>query len=466
MGGLTDTKIKAARPKDRPYKLGDGGQLYLYVAPSGGRSWRMNYQWGKNAQGKPVQKTLTIGLYPAISLRDAREARDEAKAMLAKGIEPKPEALFQRGQGPVEKRQTLEMVARDWHALQALQWSAVHNKDVLMSLEADVFPVAGNRTLPELSAADLYDLLQKIVGRGAIETAHRTLQRLNAIFVYGIARGFTRENPAAGLKVALPKKPKVKRQAAIVKLEDLRQLLVDCEAERCRASTKLALRFLALTAVRPNELHGARWSEFENLGGEKPIWRIPSSRMKGNEDRKTEEDGDHFVPLAPEAVDVLDCMRALSGNYELIWPGDRTFLKPMSENTLRALLIRAGYYQRHVPHGFRAAFSTIMNERCERAWRAAGHTGASPDRAIIDLMLAHIPADRASHSEGAYNRAAYMDRRRELAEEWARILLADMWPPAIHIGQPIRWQTFNPKLPDQRVGLLRGRPRSGKPSKR
>ena len=456
MGALTDTKIKAAKARDKGYKLSDGGQLYLYVAPTGGRSWRMNYQFGRSAQDKPVQKTLTIGAYPAISLRDARDARDAAKALLAKGIEPKPDALFSRAVEE-DRRDTLEDLARDWHKLQQSQWSKVHAKDVLGSLEADVFPALGKKRLPQISAADLYALLQAVVKRGAIETAHRVLQRLNAIFVYGIARGMTRDNPASGLKVAIPKKPKAKRQPAVTTLPDLRQLLVDCEAERCRAATKLALRFIALTAVRPNEIHGARWGEFEGLTGPVPIWRIPAARMKGDEERKAEEEGDHLVPLAPQAVEVLECMRLLTGNLELVWPSDRHPHRQMSENTLRALLIRAGYYQRHVPHGFRAAFSTIMNERCERTWRESGHNTASPDRAIIDLMLAHVPSGEASHSEGAYNRAAYMERRRELACEWADILLADMWPPTIHIGQPIRWQSFNPKRPDQPASVHRYR---------
>ena len=285
MGALTDTKIKAAKARDKAYKLSDGGQLYLHVAPSGARSWRMNYQFGKNEAGNAIQKTLTIGAYPAISLRDARDARDAAKGMLAKGAEPKPGDLFGRGEALIDRGPTLESVGRDWLALQASRWSKVHANDVLVRLEEDVFPVLGARPIAEISAADVHDMLQIIVKRGAIETAHRVCQRLNAIFVYGIARGMTRDNPAGGLKIALPRKPKSKRQPAITKLEDLRQLIVDCEAQRCRAPTKLALRFIALTAVRPNEIHGARWAEFEDLDGPAPLWRIPAERMKGDEDR-------------------------------------------------------------------------------------------------------------------------------------------------------------------------------------
>ncbi|GMM59840.1 tyrosine-type recombinase/integrase [Novosphingobium sp. IK01] len=435
MGMLSDTKVRGAKGTGKAYKLSDGEQLYLHVSAVGGRVWRMNYQFGRNAQGKPAQKTLTIGPYPAISLKDARDARDLAKSMLAKGIEPRPGDLFERGAGH-DTRPTFKGVAMAWHKLQMQRWSKVHAKDVLDCLEKLVFPVIGDLAIEDIQSPEVLRLLQKIVDGGAIETAHRTRQRISAIFVYGIATNQTVRDPAASLAIALPRKPKAKPQPAITDLPALRQMLVDCEAERCRAHTKLALRLLALTAVRPNEIHGARWDEFEDLDGEEPLWRIPAHRMKGDVDRKAEEDGDHLVPLAPQAVDVLKAMMPLTGDLELIFPSDRHVHRPMSENTLRALLIRAGYYQRHVPHGFRSAFSTIMNERVERAWREAGHATASPDRAIIDLMLAHVPTNRV---EGAYNRAAYMPRRRELAQEWADILLADMWPPAIHIGQPMRY---------------------------
>lgn len=436
MGALTDAKVRNARAGEKAYKLTDGGQLYLHVSASGGRTWRMNYQFGRNDQGKPIQKTLTIGSYPAISLKDAREARDLAKSMLAKGTEPKPNDLFQRAEPPEDIRPTFEAIGRDWHNLQKGRWSKVHSKDVLDNLESDVFPDLGHLPIDDIQAPAVLTLLQGIANRGAVETAHRTRQRISAIFVYGIATGQARHDPAASLSIALPRKPKSKPQPAVTTLAGLRQLLIDCEAERCRAQTKLAMRLLALTAVRPNELHGARWAEFEDLDGEKPLWRIPAHRMKGDMDRKSETDGDHLVPLAPQAVDIIRAMAPLTGDLALMFPTDRHPHKPMSENTLRALLIRAGYYQRHVPHGFRSAFSTIMNERVERQWRAAGNSGVSPDRAIIDLMLAHVSKDKV---EGAYNRAAYMERRREIVCEWADLLVGDMWPPQIHIGQPIRW---------------------------
>lgn len=444
MNLLSDTRVRSAKATGTAYKLTDGQQLYLHISPKGARSWRMNYQLRRSDGEKLLQKTLTIGSYPAISLKQAREARDLAKSMLARGIEPKPSDLFQRAAPPVDTRPRFGAVARDWHSLQKVRWSSVHATDVITSLEADVFPKLEGRPIEEIAAPDIFAVLQAVVNRGAIETAHRLRQRISAIFAYSIALGMARSDPAASLALALPPKPRSKKQPAITDLGRLRQLLVDCEAERCRAPTKLALRFLALTAVRPNEVHGARWEEFEDLEGDQPLWRIPASRMKGDLDRKADELYDHVVPLAPQAVAVINAVRAVNGDLPLVFPSDRHVRKPMSENTLRALLIRAGYYQRHVPHGFRAAFSTIMNERCERSWRAAGHKGPSPDRAIIDLMLAHSPPNKV---EGAYNRAAYMDRRRELACEWADLLLADMWPAEMHVGQPIRWAATGPGRP-------------------
>ena len=446
MGALTDAKVRNAKAAGKAYKLSDGGQLYLHVSNAGGRTWRMNYQYGRNGQGNPAQKTLTIGSYPAISLKDAREARDVAKALLAKGREPKPDDLFERATPAADTRPTFEVIGREWFELQKPRWSKVHSKDVLDNLANEVFCHIGHLPIVTIDAPTVFGLLRGIAGRGAVETAHRTRQRISAIFVYAIATGRAPIDPAASLSIALPRKPKAKPQPAVRDLHELRQMLILCEAERCRAPTKLALRLLALTAVRPNELHNARWAEFEDIDGAEPLWRIPAHRMKGDKDRKAEIEGDHLVPLAPQAVAVIRAMVPLTGDLALVFPSERHVHKPMSENTLRALLIRTGYYQRHVPHGFRSAFSTIMNERVERQWRDSGHTGASPDRAIIDLMLAHVPQG-VSGSEGDYNRAAYMARRRELACQWADILLADMWPPEIHMGQPIRFAANGPGRP-------------------
>ncbi len=444
---LTDAKIKAAKAKEAAYKLADANQLFLHVTPAGGKHWRMNYTFGRNAAGKPAQKTLSFGSYPVMTLLEARQRRDEAKAMLREGRDPAVERRVAVQAKAAEHGNTFEIVARRWYDLRKPTWSEVHAADVLRSLDRDAFPAIGDLPLAAIESPKLLEMLNAIEQRGAIETAHRLRQRVSDIFVYAIAAGLAKADPAASLGKALRKKPRAKKQPSVIdrirdhdaQLAAVKQTLADCDAERCRATTKFALRLLALTAVRPNEVQNARWNELEDLDGAEPLWRIPAARMKGDADRKADEDGDHLVPLAPEAVAVIRALRPLTGGYQLMFPSERHSHKPISENTLRALLIRAGYYQRHVPHGFRAAFSTIMNERPDRQ---------KDDRAVIDLMLAHVPKDKV---EGAYNRASYMPRRRELAQEWGKLIAADLAAPEDHVGKPIRWADTSPKAPQAKL---------------
>lgn len=426
---LNDAKVKAAKAKDKPYKLGDAEQLYLLVSTTGSRLWRMNYSIRSSPTAPAKQKTLSLGSYPALTLVAARKKRDEAKELIRQGIDPAVKRKVDVLATAEAHSHTFEIVARTWWQKQLARWSKVHAGDVIKSLDENVFPHIGALPISTIKAPKLLEILTIVEDRGAIETAHRIRSRISSIFVYAIAAGLAEHDPAASLGKALKPVPRAKKQPAITGLQEVQQMLLDCEAERCRASTKLALRLLALTAVRPGELRGARWDEFEDLDGDNPLWRIPAARMKGTEDRKNEEGGDHIVPLSRQSVEVLGVLHRLSGDLALVFPGERHPHKPISENTLRALLIRAGYHQRHVPHGFRAAFSTIMNERA----KAAKLDG---DRAVIDLMLAHVPKDKV---EGAYNRADYMPRRRELAQEWADLLVADFWPPEVHLGQPIRY---------------------------
>jgi len=443
---LTDAKIKAAKPREKEYRLSDAGQLYLQVSPAGGRHWRMNYTYGRSKANpdKPAQKTLAFGSYPSVTLLDARRRRDEAKDLLRQGKDPAVEKRIEAKTRIDATGNTFEAIARRWYALKQPGWNVVHANDVITSLERDVFPHIGDLPITVIKAPKLLDVLQVVERRGAIETAHRLRQRISAVFVYGIAAGVCEADPAASLNKALKEVPRAKKQPSVIdgkrdqesRIIAVRQLLIDCEAERTRATTKLAMRLIALTAVRPGELHGARWDEFQDLDGKEPLWVIPAERMKGDKDRKAEEQGEHRVPLSTQAVEVIEVLRQLTGRLALVFPGERHLHRQMSENTLNALLKRAGYGGIHVPHGFRAAFSTIMNEHVKTH-------GSADDRAIIDLMLAHVPQG-TSGSEGAYNRAAYMPRRRELAQEWGDMLLRDFWPAEVHLGKPIRYAATGP----------------------
>ncbi len=418
---LTDAKVRAAKPRAKSYKLTDTNRLYLLVTPSGGKLWRWNYDY----DGK--QKSMAFGAYPLVSLAEVRAKRDEAYSTLCEGHDPtvlkklRIEANIEAG------RQTFERVAREWHGNAKAQWAKIHAADIIRSLERAVFPAIGALPIAQLTPPLVLGVLREIEARGAIETAKRVRQRISAVFVYAIAQGIAKDDPAEKLGAVL--KPLRKgRQPAITDLVPLRKMIVTAEQDYARPITRLALRFLALTAVRPSELRGAQWDELEDLNGKEPLWRIPSARMKGDLDRKEEIAGDHLVPLTRQAVAVLKALWPMTGDGPLLFPSSRHTHRPMSENAIGYLLNRAGYHGHHVPHGFRAAFSTIMNEWAERE-------GKDHDRKVIDLMLAHVSKEKV---EGAYNRAAYMPRRRELAQVWADMLSEGLPDPCSLIGPPAR----------------------------
>lgn len=418
---LTDTKVRNAKPRPKSYKLTDTNRLFLLVAPGGGKLWRWNYVYdGKN-------KTMAFGAYPMVSLADARAKRDNAYAILSEGNDPGVAKKLRIEANLEAARQTFEKVAREWHENAKAQWAKIHAADIIRSLERDIFPSIGDLPIAQLTPPLVLAALREVEARGSIETAKRIRQRISAVFVYAIAQGIATTDPAEKLGAVL--KPLRKgRQPAITTLVPLRKMIATAEQDYARPITRLALRFLALTAVRPSELRGARWDEFEELNGKEPLWRIPSARMKGDLERKEESDGDHLVPVTPQAVAVLKALWPLTGEGPLLFPSNRHTHRPMSENAIGYLLNRAGYHGHHVPHGFRAAFSTIMNEWAERE-------GKDHDRKVIDLMLAHVPKEKV---EGAYNRAAYMPRRRELASIWADMLSDGLPEPGTLIELPVK----------------------------
>jgi integrase len=396
---LTDAAIKAAKPAPKPYKLTDQAGLYLQVTSAGSKLWRMRYEFHRK------EKLLSFGPYPYVSLAEARGRRDAAKRLLREGRDPSLEKKLERTRTRAALANGFESVARDWFGRMTPTWTERHAADVLTSLERDVFPQLGAMPISEISPPAVLAVLRMIEARPAIESARRVRQRMSAVFVYGIASGICQTDPAAIVQGAMA--PLIKgRQPAIVDLDEAREVLRRAEGVPAHPVTKLALRLLALTAVRPGEIRGAAWSEFEQLDGGEALWRIPAPRMKMKQE--------HVVPLSRQAVAVIAAVRLLTGRGPLVFPNARHAHRPMSENAIGYLLNRAGYHSRHVPHGWRATFSTIMNER---------YFG---DRLVIDLMLAHAPRDKV---EAAYNRAAHMPRRRELAQAWADLLLQQM-PPA------------------------------------
>ncbi|MFA5958759.1 tyrosine-type recombinase/integrase [Hyphomicrobium sp.] len=405
---LTDAKARNAKPKASPYYLADGRGLSLYVSPAGSRLWRFRYRFG----GKP--RTLTLGEYPGLSLAEARGRHARARQALRDGRNPASVQSDDRAAQARNAADNFERVAREWHTITKARWTDVHAGNVLDSLEKDVFPTLGNKPLRDITPAMVIEALRKVEARSAIETAHRIQQRVSMVFGFAVAGGRCDVNPAAIVKQALAPLPPKGRQPAVKSLDEARQVLVSTASIPASPVTKLAMRFLALTAVRPGTLAATLWDELGSLDPDKPVWRIPAARMKLKKAFKDDEAHDHLVPLSPDAVEILEVLKPLTGQSPFLFPNDRHIRKPMSENALSFLLKRAGYSRKHVPHGWRSTFSTIMNERRRH------------DKAVIDLMLAHLPEDAV---EAAYNRAEHMELRREIANEWAAILLEGL-PPA------------------------------------
>lgn len=418
---LTDTQARKAKPAERPYKLADSGGLFLLVSPTGNRSWRLKYRYAMK------EKLLTFGSYPDISLAAAREARDAAKRSLREGRDPGVEKKQAVAARALSADNTFEACGRAWYALNKARWTKVHAGNVIDSLEADLFPAIGALPIKDVTEAILLDVLRKIEARGAIETAHRIRQRASGVFSYAASAGMRTGDPAAVVKSLLKPKPKSTKQPALTKLDELLQMIRDVEKETASPITKLAHRYLALTAVRSAVQRQCRWSELEGLDGPEPVWRIPPASMKLKLRLKDDIEYEHIVPLPRQAVEVIEAIRPLTGHLPYLFPNERHAHRPMSENAVRALIIRSAggiYRYRHCPHGWRSSFSTLMND-----WRR--REGRPDDREVINLMLAHVVEDKV---EGAYNRAAHSERRRELAQIWADLILEDACPAADLVG--------------------------------
>lgn len=399
---LTNATVKAARPGARPYKLADAGGLYLYVRPSGSKAWRMKFRLA----GK--EKLLTFGTWPELGLADARARRDQAREQLRRGVDPTA-ANDTNATG----NDTFEQLARRWHERRRPRWSAEHAKDVLDSLERDVFPAIGAMELAAIDAPKILELLLAVEARGCIETARRLRERISGVFRLGMTKSSCLADPAALIVDELSPRPLQRPHAALTSFNSARALLADCDSVEASPIVKLASRLLALTAVRLGSLRGAAWSEFEGLDGDQPLWRIPPVRMKLTKVKKTDPSAEHLVPLSGQAVAVLRELRGITGDSELLFPGRRRG-RPIGEGAIGELYDRAGYAGRHVPHGWRATFSTILNE-------------LNPaDQALIDQALAH--AGKKGKVEAAYNRAQHLARTRDLFQRWADLLMPDVNP--------------------------------------
>ncbi|MDA9437247.1 integrase [Bradyrhizobium sp. CCBAU 51627] len=409
---LSDSACKNAKPKGQPYRLVDGGGLYLFVTPAGSKIWRYRYRLGAK------DTFFTVGHYPTVSLSDARTARDEARDAKRQGQDPTERRKRDAVKAARASTDTFERIARDWHALNKERWSPRHASDVIGSLDR-VFSAIGALPVTAIEPPHVIEALRPIEAT-ARETAHRTRQRISEVFQYAIACGKCVNDPAATVKRALAPIKRGK-QPAVTDLGEARAMLRKAEAEPAHAVTKLALRLLALTALRPGTLITTPWDELR--AAKDNVWRISAVRMKLTKDRKYDDANDHLVPLSTQAQDVIKALHSITGSGQLAFPNTRHVHKPMSENAIGYLLNRAGYHHKHVPHGWRSTFSSVMNER----FRA--------DHAVIELMLAHKPENAV---KAAYDRALHLQRRMELAQIWADLILEGAEPAKTLLEGPRR----------------------------
>lgn len=387
---LTDTKIKNAKPQAKPYKLADEKGLFLLVHPNGSRYWRWKFRVG----GK--EKLLALGVYPDVSLKAAREKRDEGRKALAGGQDPSFKRKAEKRAAKLTQTNVFEVVALEFLEKQRARWTEKHIKGMTSRLKANVFPYIGDRPISEIEAPELLDTFREIENRGAYDLAHRMRQICGAVFRYGIATGRCKRDPAADLRGALTSHKK--KNIAAIRPEGLPELLSAIDRYGGDVQTRLGLQLMALTFLRTTELIGGEWSEIDV---QRAVWTVPEERMK----MKTE----HIVPLSTQALAILEELRGLNGSFKFIFAG-RNPRKHMSTNTLLYALYRMGYHSRMTGHGFRSVASTALNE----AHGPRGEKLFQPD--WIERQLAHMERNKI---RGAYNRAEYLHERRIMMQWWA-----------------------------------------------
>jgi integrase len=387
MPTLNESRIRAAKPANKPYKLFDERGLFLLVTPAGGRLWRFRYRHGG------VEKLLTLGAYPDVSLKRAREKRDDARRHVADGVDPSVKRRAERHAAT----NTFLAVADEWlltkkTALTPATWQRDHYQ-----LHKWVVPYLGSRPIAAIEAPELLAVLKRIEAKGVIDTAHRTREVCGRVFRYAIATGRAKHDIAADLRGALPPRTTT-HHAAITDPLKVGELLRAIDGYDGQPTTAAALKLAPYVFVRPTELRAAEWSEFM-LDGEQPEWRIPAERMKMREA--------HIVPFARQSVRILRELRPITGHQRYVFPAIGGGGRPLSENTLNGGLRRLGYSgDQMTAHGFRSMASTLLNEQ-----------RVHPD--LIELQLAHAERNTV---RAAYNRAQRLAERREMMQAWADYL--------------------------------------------
>jgi len=382
---LTDTAVRKAKAKGMAYRQSDGGGLYLWITPAGGKLWRWKYRFDG------LEKLMSFGSYPDVSLSLARERHAEARKVLAAGIDP----MAQRKAEKTQAENSFQSVSLRWLEHWRHGKSPRHVDYVKRRMETDILPSLGARPIAEIEAPELVAMTKAIEKRGARDIAKRALETTGQVFRYAIAHGYAKRTPASEIRPRDILQSTRKVNYARIDARDLPGLLRSIEVYPGTHVTRLAIKLMAFTFVRTSELIGARWEEFDI---EAARWSIPAERMK----MRTP----HIVPLAKQTLDVLDTLRTLTGESKWLFPGDRNAKKPMSNNTILKGLERMGYKGRMTGHGFRGLASTILHEQ--------GY-----EHEHIELQLAHAPRNAVS---AAYNHALYLEPRAKMMQDWADFL--------------------------------------------
>lgn len=421
MNKLTDIVVRKAKPEAKPYKLTDGGGMYLLVNPNASRYWQMAYRF----DGK--QKTMQLGVYPEVTLKEARSKRALARKTLSEGNDPVQTRRDEKRQRILTSENTFELIARAFHMLKKPIWTEHHAVDWINTLEREVFPKFGHKPVTEIEAPEILDILRALESRGTFEVRARVAQRIRSVFSYAIATGSARHNPAAEIgREALAPRPKVRHFPALHtdEMPGFLQALADYQTKAKTSPIVFsATRLLMLTFTRTGEVRGARWDEFDF---KRYLWTIPAERMKSRQP--------HVVPLSKQAVKIIEELRPLTGHTELLFPNRNRDGKVISENTVNKVIANIGYKERMCGHGFRSVASTYLN-----------NLGTiRPD--VIEAQLAH--ADKNS-VRAAYNRADYMEYRKAMMQFWADTL------DAMQEGKNLpKWAIYEPHGLDYRAAQV------------
>ncbi|BEM84918.1 integrase [Serratia marcescens] len=378
---LTDIKVKTAKPMDKAYKLTDGGGMYLLVKPNGSKYWRLKYRF----VGK--EKMLSIGVYPDVSLADARQKRDEARKILAAGGDPgevkKADKLAQK----LSTENTFEAIAREWHKQKADRWSLRYRDEIIDTFEKDIFPYLGRRPIAEIKPMELLETLRRLEKRGALEKMRKVRQRCGEVFRYAIVTGRAEYNPAPDLATALAT-PK-KTHFPFLTAEELPYFIKDLAGYTGSVITKTATQIIMHTGVRTQELRFARW---QDIDFEKRLWEVPPEVMKMKRP--------HIVPLSEQVMELFQSLKPITGMYTLVFVGRNDRTKPISKESVNQVIELLGYKGRLTGHGFRHTMSTILHEQgFNSAW--------------IETQLAHVDKNAI---RGTYNHAHYLEGRREMMQ--------------------------------------------------